>query len=138
MHFLQRALHPLQVGGIAALGGDRRGLGFDPQTHLEHLRQVRQAAIALGETEHGAGGGLGNVRTQATPGDQYAVGLELGDGLANHRAADVQLLGQLLLGRQARFGGQAAGVDLGADRIDHAHNERVGSLEFKHGWVKPW
>lgn len=109
VHFLQGPLHALQVARVTALGGNGGCLGFDPQAHFEHLREVRAPAVLFWKAEHRTGRGLRNKRAQATPGGQYAIGLELGNRLAHHRTADIQLFGQLLLGRQARLGRQLSG-----------------------------
>ncbi|MNZ99559.1 hypothetical protein D3C78_1188900 [compost metagenome] len=132
-HLLQGFVHARQVRCIAALGRHRGGLGLDPQTHFEHLHQVGAAALCGREAEHRAGGCLRNIRTQAAAGDQHPIRLELGYGFAHHRAADVQLFGQLLLGGQARFGRQASGIDLCTDGTDDAFDQRVRALKLKHG-----
>ena len=133
VHFLQGAFHALQIARVAALGSNGGRLGFDPQAHFEHLREVRASAIFFRKAEHRTGRGLRNKRAQATAGGQHAIGLELGNRLAHHRTADIQLFRQLLLGRQARLGRQLSGVNLGPYGADNTHDEGIWTLELKHG-----
>ena len=117
-HGVERAAHLPQVVGVAALRGQAGGLGLDADAQLEHGDHVAQRGELLRrQPERRRIAQADDEGADAVPRLHQARGLQLGDGLAHHGAADAELGHELGLGGQLVAGRQPAVADAVAQRF---------------------
>ena len=129
----QRRVHGV-AGGLdrrellrrPAAGGEGGGLRLDGDADLQRLEQI------LGERELVVGDAEGRHRrllehegALALVGGDEAARLQVGDRLAHHGPADVELLDQVLLGRDLVARLVLLGLDALGERLDQHRGQRL-------------
>ena len=138
-HAIQRLAHRRKMRLAPALRGERRRVGLDADAQLQHRDHVlEQIEIDVVDAEGRRGFGLQHEGADALLGRDQAGGLEARDRLAHHGAADLELLVQLLLGRQAVAGLQLARADAVGQRLDQLRCQRFPLAQGRHGGSLPW
>ena len=115
------------LAGGAPLRRQAGGLGLDADAQLEHRDHVAQRGHLL-RREPEAGCRLHRTDDEAAdavPRVDQARGLQLGDRLAHHGAADAELLHHRGLGRHLVARRQASVVDALAERVDELERQRA-------------
>ena len=100
-HLLHARAHPVEVASPRPLGGQHRGAHLDRHAVVEHgAHSSGRAAGAPARRQRRRLGHEGPAGTPAHRGEVPALD-QRDDGLAQRRAGDAELGGQLALGRQA-------------------------------------
>ena len=116
---VERRLHRGQVLVVAPLGGQAGRLGLQADAQFQHRDHVGDGGEVLaGNPEVARRLGRADEGPDAMAGLDQARGLQPGQGLAHHGAADVEAMHDLGLGRQLVAHRQLAGTDLGLQRTD--------------------
>ena len=119
------------VARSAASDGD---VGFDDQAGLEHLpgeeavegaEDGERAGVERGRAAGDEGSGAVAALEDAHGGEEADAGAEAG-------AADLELAGELALGREAVAGVDFAGADEGANVLDDLHGELAVAGGCRH------
>ncbi|EWS53208.1 hypothetical protein X551_03996 [Methylibium sp. T29] len=125
---VQRAAQGGQVVGAAAQRGEAGRLGLDADAQFQHRDHVAQRRELLRrDAERRRIAEPDHEGADAVPGGHQPAGLELGDRLAHHGAADAELRHDRRLGGQLVAGGQAAVADAVPQRVDQLERERAGA-----------
>ena len=128
-----------QVLLAAARRGQGGALGFDRDAQLQHRDDVLQRAELVGrDPERGRVAQANHEGADAVPRLDQAGGLQPGDRLPHHGAADPELLHDGRLGRQLLALRQRAVADAAGKRVHHVVGEAAGATadDFTH-WGKP-
>jgi hypothetical protein len=117
-HGLDVLVQAGELGRPGALGGEHHGADLDRDPVVEQLAPV--AALELDAGALGQRRRRRDERAAATPagGDQVPALGQRGQGLAQRRAGDAELVGQVALGRQPRAGLQQSQPDRRAEALD--------------------
>ncbi len=117
-HPLHVRAEPSQIPLARALARQDHGPRLDSNALVEHLPCLGTERLAGGFLGQGRVVGHEGPATASTPGGQVAALDEGGQRLPQGGAGDLELVGQVTLGRQARAGRQQPDADRGPQALD--------------------
>ena len=128
IHTCKGCLNGLDIGRRPPQGRPLGSGHLDDEAQLENVLDLMGLAKhTSGHPEHPRPKAPGNIDARPLPACHQAVRLKTGDGLAYHRAADGELLGQTRLGGKLLAGGELTATNALLQHLGHLLGKAMGT-----------